>query len=78
MPILEAIAKNGRLKSLNLSWNYLIQIGPAPQAGTYIKQELLDLGKALPSEMVKVDPPPKPKAKSKSPGKLESVKVMDA
>ena len=53
-PLLEAIAGNGRLKNLNLSWNYLIKMPSAPQAGTYIKQELLDLGKALPSEMIAV------------------------
>ena len=53
-PLLEAISVNGRLKNLNLSWNYLIKMSKAPQAGTYIKQELLDLGKALPSEMIAV------------------------
>lgn len=53
-PLLEAIAGNGRLKNLNLSWNYLIKMTAAPQAGTYIKQELLDLGKALPSEMIAI------------------------
>ena len=54
LPILEIIAKNGRLKHLNLSWNYLVKMGTAPQAGTFIKGELLDLGRALPSEMIKV------------------------
>ena len=77
MPILEAISKNGRLKNLNLSWNFLIQIGSAPQAGTYIKSELLDLGNALPSEMIKVEPPPKKKSKSKSPEKVNQVNIED-
>ena len=56
LPILEVLAVNYRLKNVNLSWNFLVQMTKPPQGGMCIKEEELKLGKALPSEMIRVEP----------------------
>ena len=44
--MLEALSELKTLKSLNISWNLLIELKKGPQIGTVIKEEKLIYGRA--------------------------------
>ena len=78
LKILDVLSLNMRLKSVNLSWNVLVKIKKPPQAGTYHKEELLDLGRALPSEMIKLKPEKEKKKRVSIDSTLELNTALDS